>query len=107
MVLRHLALGSMIVALTVAGCSDKDGGTTAPNSGSPPGATNGASGVDSEISRRNQIVWGPAPPLFPAGAQFAVVEGDPSKAGGATEVQVHGLGPFALTYVHPQDDPTK
>ena len=21
--------------------------------------------------------------------------------------QVHGIGPFSLTYVHPQDDPTK
>ena len=123
----------------------------------------------------NQIVWGPAPPIFPPGAQFAVLEGDPSKAGeiftvrlrfpngyilpphvhptdeyvtvirgtffasmgqnftqeallpftdgdfttmpknmahfamarGVTEVQVHAIGPFALTYVHPQDDPTK
>lgn len=24
-----------------------------------------------------------------------------------TEVQVHGMGPFALTYVNPADDPTK
>lgn len=26
---------------------------------------------------------------------------------GETEVQVHGLGPFQLTYVNPKDDPTK
>jgi hypothetical protein len=25
---------------------------------------------------------------------------------GFTEVQVHGVGPFALTYVHPEDNPT-
>ena len=25
----------------------------------------------------------------------------------ATEVQVHGMGPFALTYVNPADDPSK
>jgi len=25
--------------------------------------------------------WGPAPPFFPAGARFAVVQGDPSKPG--------------------------
>ena len=31
MLLRHLALGTMIVALTLAACSDKDGRTTAPN----------------------------------------------------------------------------
>src|SRR6476661_5375226 len=123
----------------------------------------------------NQIQWGPAPPIFPAGAQFAVVQGDPSVAGqiftvrlrfpngyilpphthptdehvtvlrgtflvglgenfsrdalqalkvdgfitapagmahfasarGITEVQVHAIGPFSLTYVHPEDDPRK
>lgn len=26
---------------------------------------------------------------------------------GDTEVQVHGMGPFQLTYVNPKDDPTK
>jgi quercetin dioxygenase-like cupin family protein len=118
------------------------------------------------------IKWGPAPPFFPQGAQFAVLQGDPSKDGvytvrlkmpagyfiaphwhptdehvtiisgsfrlgmgdmedstktmtlksggfitaGAnmhhfaramepTEVQVHGMGPFAITYVNPKDDP--
>jgi hypothetical protein len=127
------------------------------------------------MGRDNQIQWGPAPPIFPAGAQFAVVQGDPSVAGqiftvrlrfpngyvlpphrhptdehitvlrgtfllgfgedfsrqglasfpvdgfvtaganmphfasarGVTEVQVHAIGPFQLTYVHPEDDPTK
>jgi quercetin dioxygenase-like cupin family protein len=120
------------------------------------------------------LSWGPAPPVFPKGAQIAVVSGDPFKdglyvvrlkmpanykipahnhptseyvtivsgtfhigmgdkldekkgielrAGGfgeapahmnhyawtseETVVQVHGQGPFALTYVNPADDPTK
>jgi hypothetical protein len=26
-------------------------------------------------------------------------------ARGPTVVQVHGMGPFAITYVHPTDDP--
>ena len=30
-----------------------------------------------------------------------------ASARGMTEVQVHAIGPFQLTYVHPQDDPTK
>jgi hypothetical protein len=118
------------------------------------------------------IQWGPAPPVLPAGAQAAVLAGDPSKEGpftirlsapdgyrvpphfhptaenvtvlsgifhvgtgdtfdtakadklaaggfvslpagmhhyawmeGPTVVQVHGTGPFALTYVNPADDP--
>jgi quercetin dioxygenase-like cupin family protein len=29
----------------------------------------------------DQVKWGPAPPSLPAGAQLAVLEGDPSKAG--------------------------
>ena len=118
--------------------------------------------------------WGPAPPFLAKGAQFAVYQGDPGKAGGYTirlklpagyviaphfhpidenvtvisghflvgmgdavdrakaqsltaggfitatamahhfavatdevVVQVHGVGPFAITYVHPADDPRK
>jgi hypothetical protein len=117
--------------------------------------------------------WGPAPPILPAGAKLAVLQGDPGKDGeyairlsmpdgyvvaphwhptaenvtvvsgtfhiaggdsvdkskgdaltaggfvslpaqmhhyawaeGATVVQVHGMGPFQLTYVNPADDPS-
>jgi hypothetical protein len=120
------------------------------------------------------LKWGPAPPAFNAGAQMAVIDGDPTKpgpfvirakfpsgfkvmphwhptdesvtvisgtlaagmgdkwddaamktftAGGfarmprktthyvqakeETIVQVHGIGPFMLTYVNPNDDPRK
>lgn len=119
------------------------------------------------------VKWGPAPPVLPKGAQFAVLSGDPSKAGlyvirlklpanyqipahhhptmenvtvlsgsfhagmgdkidrrkaqefkpggfaslpanmnhyawasRETIVQVHGEGPFAITYVNPADDPS-
>jgi len=121
-----------------------------------------------------EIVWGPAPPVLKAGAQFAVVAGDPGQpgpyvvrlkvpagyviaphfhptdenvtvisgtfalgmgdkldakaakdlpAGGfalmpaqmhhyavartAVVVQVHGIGPFQITYVNPADDPSQ
>ena len=117
--------------------------------------------------------WGPAPPFFPKGAEFAVLSGDPSREGlyvvrlkmpagymipahnhpttenvtvvsgnfhigmgdkldekkgveltsggygeapakmnhyawvtSPTIVQVHGQGPFAITYVNPADDPS-
>ncbi|ESZ33754.1 MULTISPECIES: cupin domain-containing protein [unclassified Mesorhizobium] len=120
------------------------------------------------------IKWGPAPAVLPAGADMAVIAGDPSKDGiyvlrlklpagyriaahnhptseyvtvisgnfhigmgdkldetkgieltasgfgvapqgmnhyawttSATIVQVHGEGPFAITYVNPADDPSK
>ena len=119
-----------------------------------------------------EVQWGPAPAVFPAGAQMAVMQGDPSKpelftvrlrfpngykvaphthptdehvtvisgtlnvgmgttvdrshmlklsaggfvtapaehphyaiAEGTTVVQVHAMGPFALTYVNPADTP--
>ena len=32
------------------------------------------------LQRLNQTKWGPAPPLLPAGAQIAVLAGDPTKA---------------------------
>lgn len=118
------------------------------------------------------IQWGPAPPFFPQGARFAVLQGNPGGAGvytvrlsmpngytikphwhptdehitvimgtfkvgmgdsvetghmqalgagdfitaparahhyavaqGQTVVQVHGMGPFAITYVRAADDP--
>ena len=118
------------------------------------------------------VKWGPAPPFFPKGARFAVLQGDPGSTGvytvrldmppgytirphwhptdenvtvisgalvlgmgdavhtkgatvlpaggfipakaqahhfavarGRTVVQVHGEGPFAITYVNPKDDP--
>src|SRR5438876_989687 len=120
------------------------------------------------------LQWGPAPPVFPKGAQMAVVSGDPGKAGefviqlsmpagykipphfhptdetvqvkkgtflvgmgdtfdvksakpmkvgdkgniaaqmhhfatarGATIVSVTAMGPFAMTYVNPADNPQK
>ena len=121
----------------------------------------------------DQVKWGPAPPALPPGAQMAVLDGDPSKAGvpfsirakfpdgykvpphwhptdenvtvlqgtlmmglgekfdpsqahtlkagsfsrmpkevrhfamakGETVIQVHGVGPFEVTYVNASDDP--
>jgi quercetin dioxygenase-like cupin family protein len=120
------------------------------------------------------LKWGPAPPSLPAGAEAAVLDGDPTKAGAfvmrakfpagyrvpphwhptdenltiisgsfgvgtgdkldeaslktlgsgdfvhmpkqmhhyamakeATIIQIHGMGPFAITYVNPNDDPRK
>jgi quercetin dioxygenase-like cupin family protein len=122
----------------------------------------------------DDVKWGPAPNVFPAGAQIAIISGDPFKdglyvvrlklpsdyqipahyhptseyvtvlsgdfnigmgdkldtqkgqllhAGGFAEapakmhhyawsmgeaiIQVHGQGPFAITYVNPADDPSR
>lgn len=39
-----------------------------------------ASGVSAQVNSAD-LKWGPAPPVFPAGAQMAVLSGDPGKAG--------------------------
>ena len=128
----------------------------------------------SKATKSTTLDWGPAPAVFPKGAQMAVVSGDPSKAGefviqlsmpagykisphfhptdetvqvkkgtflvgmgdtfdvkstkpmkvgekttiaahmhhfaatrGATIVSVTAMGPFAMTYVNPADNPQK
>ena len=162
--------------MTLVACSDRAGTITGQNGRRSTLAVSDT--ANAELTLRaddSEIIWGPAPPIFPPGAQFAVLQGDPSKAGeiftirlrfpngyvlpphthptpeyvtvirgnflagmgqdfsdaalkrfqagdfapmpaamahfattrGVTEVQVHAIGPFALTYIHPQDDPTK
>ena len=131
-------------------------------------------GIQPVSAQAPALSWGPAPPVFAAGAKMAVLQGDPGKPGvyavrldmpdgykiaphfhptdeyvtviegtflvgmgdkadaakttalpagafiaaganmhhyafakGHTIVQVHGTGPFSLTYVNPADDPQK
>ena len=137
-------------------------------------ATPAAKMPDHGLATPDDIKWGPPPPVFQAGAQFAVIAGDPMAAGpyvvrlkmpdgykimphwhpttenvtvisgtfhlgtgttfddtegadmpagsfgfvgphmnhyawatGETVVQVHGTGPFKLTYVNPKDMPNQ
>ena len=175
MLIHHRNSGiAVLVALAVAACSAGDGSSITAQV-PQTAATSRSSGAGHAMDRNKQLEWGPAPPIFPPGAQFAVVQGDPSVAGaiftvrlrfpngyvlpphrhptdehvtvlqgtflfgrgenfsrqgltrlgvedfvtaeanmahfattrGVTEVQVHAIGPFQLTYVHPEDDPTK
>jgi quercetin dioxygenase-like cupin family protein len=177
MLLQRLNLGALLlIASTLVACSDSDGSKITaqrPHVGSASGDRSVA--TEHDMKEGDQIVFGPAPPIFPPGAQFAVVQGNPSVAGqiftvrlrfpdgyilpphrhptdehvtvlhgtflvglgenfnkdalkalgqdgfitapanhahyasarGFTEVQVHAIGPFQLTYVHPEDDPTR
>lgn len=177
MLLQRMNSGALLlVALAVTACS-RGGASSimAQGVGSASAATGRSPSASQAMDHTDQIKWGPAPPIFPPGAQFAVVQGDPSVAGamftvrlrfpngyivpphrhptdehvtvlrgtflvgvgenfsthdltpfqvggfvtaaanmahfasarGVTEVQVHAIGPFQLTYVHPEDDPTK
>jgi quercetin dioxygenase-like cupin family protein len=146
-----------------------------PTASKPAARTALASSFTAEApsqSKAPDLKWGPAPPVFPAGAQMAVLQGNPGGTGmfavrlrmpsgykiaphthptdehvtvikgtflvgmgtsvdrksmltvhsggfvtapadhphyavteGQTEVQVHAMGPFALKYVNPADDP--
>lgn len=50
------------------------------------------------------IKWGPAPPFFPAGARFAVLQGDPSKDGVYTVRLEMPAGYFIAPHFHPTDE---
>jgi Domain of unknown function (DUF4437) len=138
------------------------------------GEKKGHADKDHVMVRPDEVQWGPAPPALPPGGKFAVLVGDPGKAGpyvlraklpdgykvpphwhptdenvtvlqgtlmvgkgeklnpstsealpagsymrmpkemhhfawtkGETIIQVHGMGPFEITYVNPADDPRK
>ncbi len=174
--LQRLSFGAALLATFTLACSDDETSRILGQEPKTASAAESRSARSShEMSRDDRIKWGPAPPIFPAGAQFAVVQGDPSVAGqiftvrlrfpngyvlpphrhptdehitvlrgtfllgfgedfslhglasfpadgfvtaganmphfasarGVTEVQVHAIGPFQLTYVHPEDDPTR
>ena len=169
----HRVRTSVVVVILLAGVAATYAQTpakTAPKTAPAPAAAKAAH----VMINAADIKWGPAPPAFPAGAQFAVIDGDPSKPGmfvarakfpdgykvmphwhptdenvtviagtivagmgekwddasmkpftagafaklpkkaphyvqakGETIVQIHAMGPFALTYVNPKDDPRK
>jgi quercetin dioxygenase-like cupin family protein len=138
------------------------------------GAASAQGTAPAHAAPQPDLKWGPAPAIFPAGAQMAVLQGDPGGASvftvrlrfpdgyriaphthptdenvtvisgtfrvgmgekvdprgmltlpaggfvtapanhphyaaaqGVTVVQVHAMGPFAMTYVNPADTPTK
>jgi len=137
-----------------------------------PGSASSSIAGATSASKAPDLQWGPAPPVFPAGAQMAVLQGNPggpdlftvrlrlpsgykiaphthptdehvtvikgtflvgmgtsvdrksmltlhsggfatapanhahyAVTEGQTEVQVHAMGPFSMTYVNPADDP--
>ena len=164
-----------LVIVAIVACSKTAAGSDSSNSPNPtaPSASQSASqSATTQHGPQRDIQWGPAPAVFPPGAEFAVMQGDPSKAEeftvrlrmpsgyripphthptvenvtvltgtflagsgptfveaamqpvgrdgflsipaehahyamarGQTIVQVHGIGPFALTYVNPADNP--
>lgn len=52
----------------------------------------------------DQVKWGPGPPVLPPGAQAAVLEGDPSKAGPLTVRLKFPDGYRVPPHSHPADE---
>jgi quercetin dioxygenase-like cupin family protein len=50
------------------------------------------------------VKWGPVPPFFAKGAQFAVLQGDPSKDGLYTVRLEMPAGYFIAPHFHPTDE---
>lgn len=173
---RSLLISSTLVAsLLLASCIQTPSGTMPPkenSTSSSPANAMMTEQPDHILLRATEVTWQDAPPVLPAGAKIAVLEGDPSKPGpftlrlqfpanyrvaphshpahehvtilsgtfalgmgetfdesalteigvggfammrtgtkhfafsrdGAT-IQLHGIGPWGLTYVNPADDP--
>ena len=168
---NHLVLIAATIAVAACSKASANDDTRRANSPTAPRPVVQAPAAHASASQ-NGIQWGPAPAIFPPGAEFAVMQGDPSKAEpftvrlrlpngykipahthptvenvtvlsgtfmagmgpkfdesalkalgrddfaslpaehphyamarGVTIVQVHAIGPFALTYVNPADTP--
>lgn len=161
--------GLLFVATAGTACSQQP---TASRQATIAASANKSADQSASMSRSPELQWGPAPAIFPAGAEMAVLQGNPAghemfavrlrfpsgyriaphthptdehvtvirgtllvgmgenfearsmmplkdggfvtapanhahyvEARGRTEVQVHAMGPFALTYVNPADTP--
>ena len=53
----------------------------------------------------DQVKWGPAPPALPPGAQMAVIDGDPSQAGGLFTIRAKLPNGYKIApHWHPTDE---
>lgn len=63
-----------------------------------------ASTASAQATKSAKLQWGPAPPFLPAGAKFALVSGDPGKAG-PFEVQLDMPNGYVVPpHWHPTDE---
>ncbi len=63
-----------------------------------------AAGSARSAAQVPKITWGPAPAVFPAGAKFAVLQGDPNKAGLYTVRLDLPDGYTVAPHFHPTDE---
>jgi hypothetical protein len=65
-----------------------------------------AAGVDhATVTVPDEVAWGPASPRLPPGAKFALIDGDPSKAGGAYTFRAKLPDGYSVPpHWHPMDE---
>lgn len=66
----------VVAALVAIAACSKD----APTSGANTAPNASATTASTAASPQQNVQWSPAPPMFPPGAEIAVLQGDPSKA---------------------------
>jgi len=68
-------------------------------------STEVGSGQTADTGPQQTIQWGPAPAVFPPGAQFAVMQGDPSKAGEPFTVRLRLPDGYLIPpHTHPTEE---
>ena len=79
--MRSTHLAFIAAAVAVAACSKAAANDETPSSVTPTAPVVAAQAPAGHASAsQHGIQWGPAPAVFPPGAEFAVMQGDPSKA---------------------------
>jgi quercetin dioxygenase-like cupin family protein len=68
------------------------------------GGMAGAADAPPVLTGTAALKWGPPPPVFPAGAKFAVVNGDPAKTGNVTVRFKMPAGYTIPPHFHPTDE---
>jgi hypothetical protein len=56
------------------------------------------------VTSGSSVKWGPPPPQFPAGAKFAVIDGDPASTGNVTVRAMMPAGYTIAPHWHPTDE---
>ena len=80
--------------------------STAPPTTTPSSEMMGTDAPHQHVAYRDaELEWGPAPPVFPAGAQMAVLSGDPSAEGGLFTVRLLMPDGYIIPpHWHPTDE---
>jgi quercetin dioxygenase-like cupin family protein len=90
----------VVAALVAIAACSKDSSTSGANTAPNASATTASTAA----SPQQNVQWSPAPPMFPPGAEIAVLQGDPSKAEAFTVRLRFPNGYKIPPHTHPTDE---